>query len=115
MTKINTRVSPNGTLVLSVDGRVPAVFMALRLHGPCCATVYELFMNYDVLPCETWLKLKHARDLHVLTCITPSVMLDTLRSVDPSFALSAGELLAMTKCTPTSTYLAEKVELCSEK
>ena len=104
-------VSPNGTHILTKGGYKPIVIKTVRLCGADKHTVYELFMGHDVLSNSQWLKLSHARDPLTLSCITPYVMLDILRIVDPTIALSVDELLAMTKPTLASTYIMENIKL----
>jgi hypothetical protein len=67
-------------------------------------------MGIDVLPTDRCMDIRYASSQ---LGITPDDMLEILRTVDPSIALSANDLLAMTKRTSTSVYVARKIEeLC---
>ena len=111
-TKIQVWNSPNGTLVLTTgESTVQPVWMiTLCLRGPCEHTTYELFMEIYVLPTDRCIVIRCASSQ---LGITPDDMLEILRTVDPSITLSANDLLAMTKPTSTSAYIAKKIkELC---
>ena len=110
-TPIRIWVSPNGTHILTEDGCQPIVIKTVRLCGTDKHTVYSLFMGHDVFSSIKCLEIERAHHPLALTCITPSVMLDILRTVDPTIALSVDELLAMTKPTIATTYHAVNIKL----
>ena len=105
----NVWISPNSTRVLTLgDPTVqPVLMMTCYLRGQCEQTIYELFFGMDLLPDDTYLAI---RNISYQSGITPDDMLDILRTVDPHIALSANDLLAMTKRTSKSVYHAKKLE-----